>query len=98
MPFTSANVEARGKAWHGHTGHTPATQTKVNNSSSVPRGQGVSSSLFIYLFGVWIGVYDFIVSPEMKEGGANSNCCLEPSLIDACVHMGLSVGKLRSAD
>lgn len=80
--FTSAKVEEKGKSWQGHTAHTAAAKTKVNTSSSAPRGEKVNFLSFIYLLGVWIGVYKFIVSPEMKEGGASSNCYLEPNLTD----------------
>lgn len=50
--------------------------------------------LCIYLFGVWIGVYDFIVSPEMKGRGAGCNCYLEPNLTDSCVPKNHQASKL----
>lgn len=94
--FTSVNVKR--KAWQGHTAHTPAAKTKINTSSSAPRGEKVNFLSLIYLLGVWIGVYDFIGSPEMKEGDASSNCYLEPNLTDSCAHKGRHSNKLCRAN
>lgn len=54
--------------------------------------------LFIYLFGVWIGVYDFIVSPEMKGRGAGCNCYPEPNLTDSCVPKSVPIRQSSSVD